>query len=127
MLAFSVSGRTREFGMRLAVGAQPRHLLMGVITEGAVMAVSGIAAGAILGYELTRLASSYFSALQTPSAWPMIASVIVFATAWTAMIAACTTLDHTANQMRLTCASGLRLAINRDTPSVAYTPRIIWR
>jgi predicted permease len=77
VLAFSVSGRTREFGIRLAVGAQPRHLLMGVITEGAVMAVSGIAAGAILGYGLARLASSYFPSLQMPSAWPVIASVIV--------------------------------------------------
>ena len=40
VLAFSVSGRTREFGIRLAVGAQPRHLLLGVIAEGAVMAVN---------------------------------------------------------------------------------------
>jgi putative ABC transport system permease protein len=77
VLAFSVSGRTREFGIRLAVGAQPRHLLMGVITEGAVMAVSGIAAGAILGYGLARLARSYFPSLQMPSAWPVIASVLV--------------------------------------------------
>ena len=77
VLAFSVSGRTREFGIRLAVGAQPRHLLMGVVTEGAVMAVSGIVAGAILGYGLTRLASSYFPALQMPSAWPVIASIMV--------------------------------------------------
>ena len=77
VLAFSVSGRTREFGIRLAVGAQPRHLLMGVITEGAVMAGAGIVAGAILGYGLARLASSYFPSLQMPSAWPVIASVIV--------------------------------------------------
>ncbi len=77
VLAFSVSGRTREFGVRLAVGAQPRHLLMGVITDGAVMAVSGIAAGAIVGYGLARLAGSYFPSLQMPSAWPVIASVIV--------------------------------------------------
>ncbi len=77
VLAFSVSGRTREFGIRLAVGAQPRHLLMGVIAEGAVMAVAGILAGAILGYGLARLASSYFPSLQMPSAWPVIASVIV--------------------------------------------------
>ena len=28
VLAFSVSGRTREFGIRLAVGSQPRHLLI---------------------------------------------------------------------------------------------------
>jgi putative ABC transport system permease protein len=77
VLAFSVSGRTREFGIRLAVGAQPRHLLMGVITEGAVMAGAGILAGAILGYGLARVASSYFPSLQMPSAWPVIASVSV--------------------------------------------------
>jgi predicted permease len=77
VLAFSVSGRTREFGIRLAVGAQPRHLLMGVIADGAVMAVAGILAGAILGYGLARVASSYFTSLQMPSPWPVIASVIV--------------------------------------------------
>jgi putative ABC transport system permease protein len=77
VLAFSVSGRTREFGIRLAVGAQPRHLLMGVITEGTVMAVSGIAAGAIVGYGLARLAGSYFPSLQMPSAWPVIVAAII--------------------------------------------------
>src|SRR5204862_1954637 len=46
-LAFSVSGRTREFGIRLAIGSQPRHLLTGVIAEGAVMASAGVAAGAV--------------------------------------------------------------------------------
>ena len=33
VLAFSVSGRTREFGIRLAIGSQPRHLLTGVIAR----------------------------------------------------------------------------------------------
>ena len=77
VLAFSVSGRTREFGIRLAVGAQPRHLLMGVITEGAAMAVAGIVAGAVLGYGVARLGRTYFPSLQMPSAWPVVASVIV--------------------------------------------------
>src|SRR5260221_14207109 len=45
VLAFSVSGRTREFGIRLAVGSQPRHLLAGVLTEGVWMAALGIVAG----------------------------------------------------------------------------------
>jgi putative ABC transport system permease protein len=45
VLAFSVSGRTREFGIRLAVGSQPRRLLAGVITEGAAMAVAGLITG----------------------------------------------------------------------------------
>ena len=43
VLAFSVSGRTREFGIRLAVGSQPRGLLMRVMAEGAAMAVAGLA------------------------------------------------------------------------------------
>ena len=52
VLAFSVSGRTREFGIRLAVGSQPRHLLTGVLTEGVVMAAFGIVAGVAGGYAL---------------------------------------------------------------------------
>ncbi len=34
VLAFSVSARTREFGVRLAIGSSPRHLLVGVLLEG---------------------------------------------------------------------------------------------
>ena len=49
VLAFSVSGRTREFGIRLAIGSQPRHLLAGVLTEGVIIAVAGVAAGAACG------------------------------------------------------------------------------
>src|SRR5439155_8547587 len=45
VLAFSVSSRTREFGVRLAIGSQPRHILTGVLSEGTVMAAFGLAAG----------------------------------------------------------------------------------
>src|SRR6202008_2190756 len=47
VLAFSVSARTREFGVRLALGSQPRRLLATVIFEGVVMAAAGVAAGAV--------------------------------------------------------------------------------
>jgi putative ABC transport system permease protein len=77
VLAFSVSGRTREFGIRLAIGCQPRHLLTGVIAEGAVMAAVGVIAGAAGGYVLTRLAGSYFKDVQVPGAVPVVASAIV--------------------------------------------------
>jgi predicted permease len=77
VLAFSVSGRTREFGIRLAIGSQPRSLVMGVIREGAVMAVGGIVAGAALGYGLAQLAGSYFSDVKMPDALPVAGSVIV--------------------------------------------------
>ena len=41
VLTFSVSARTREFGIRLALGSEPQRLLRGVIAEGAFMAASG--------------------------------------------------------------------------------------
>ena len=46
VLAFSVSARTREFGVRLAIGSTPSALLARVLKEGAVIGVSGIVAGA---------------------------------------------------------------------------------
>jgi len=77
VLAFSVSGRTREFGIRLAVGAQPRSLLLGVVAEGVVMATMGIVTGALIGYALTKLATRLFPALETPSTAPIVASVLL--------------------------------------------------
>ena len=77
VLAFSVSRRTREFGIRLAIGSQPRHLLVGVLVEGAVMAVIGIAVGVVAGYGLTQLASAYFAEVQVPGAVPAIGSAVV--------------------------------------------------
>ena len=77
VLAFSVSGRTREFGIRLAIGSQPRHLLTGVITEGVVIAVAGIVAGAACGFALAQLAGSYFPDMRMPGAVPVAASAVV--------------------------------------------------
>jgi hypothetical protein len=77
VLAFSVSGRTREFGIRLAVGAQPMRLVTRVIAEGAVMAAAGVAAGAACGYLLMHLAGSYVQEVQMPDTWPVVGSAIV--------------------------------------------------
>ncbi|MES1258713.1 MAG: ABC transporter permease [Acidobacteriota bacterium] len=77
VLAFLVSSRTREFGIRLAIGSEPRHLLAGVIREGAVMAVSGIVAGVAFGYALARLAGSYFQEVSVPGVWPVAGAAIV--------------------------------------------------
>ena len=77
VLAFSVSGRTREFGVRLAIGSQPWHLVRGVIAEGAWMAAVGVVAGAACGFALARLAGSYFEGVRMPGALPIIGSAIV--------------------------------------------------
>ena len=77
VLTFSVSGRTREFGIRLAVGSQRRHLLASVIKEGGLMAMGGIAAGALGGIALARLAASYLSDMQMPGLLPVIGAILV--------------------------------------------------
>lgn len=77
VLAFSVSARTREFGIRLAIGSQPSRLLAGVVSEGAVMALAGIAAGALFGYVLARFAGSFLLDMKMPSALPVVASAVI--------------------------------------------------
>ncbi len=77
VLAFNVSGRTREFGIRLAIGAQPRHLLTDVISDGAVMAGIGVAIGAAGGYGLAQLAGAYFLEMKMPGVVPVVGSAIV--------------------------------------------------
>jgi len=77
VLAFSVSARTREFGIRLALGAQPENLLRRVVTEGVVMAALGVVAGAAFGLVVARVAGSYFGDLKMPGALPVIVSAFV--------------------------------------------------
>jgi putative ABC transport system permease protein len=77
VLAFSVSGRTREFGIRLALGAQPRSLLARVIAEGAVVGVFGIVAGGACGYALARVAGSWVLDVRMPGALPVAAAALV--------------------------------------------------
>jgi putative ABC transport system permease protein len=80
VLAFSVSARTREFGIRLALGSQPQELLSGVITEGAVMAAAGVLAGAASGFVLARLAGKYFVDMKMPGAFPVVVSAFLLMT-----------------------------------------------
>ncbi|MBN9662627.1 MAG: ABC transporter permease [Acidobacteria bacterium] len=77
VLAFSVSGRTREFGIRLAIGSQPRHLVMGVLNQGAFIAGVGIVAGAAGGYALASLAGSFVQGMRMPGALPVAGSAAV--------------------------------------------------
>jgi ABC-type lipoprotein release transport system permease subunit len=55
VLAFSVSARTREFGVRLAIGSTPRELLAGVLWDGARTATIGVVAGAAGASALARV------------------------------------------------------------------------
>jgi predicted permease len=82
VLAFSVSARTREFGIRLAIGSEPRHLLAGVLAEGAAIAVIGIAAGAAVGWAIVRAAGgTYLPDVRIPGAVPLAGASLVLVSA----------------------------------------------
>jgi hypothetical protein len=71
VLAFSVGARTREFGIRLAVGCEPRRLRASVLREGAAIAATGIVAGGLGGVALTWAASRLFGVAQLPGVLPI--------------------------------------------------------
>jgi ABC-type antimicrobial peptide transport system permease subunit len=75
VLTFSVSARTREFGIRLALGSAPQCLFKDVIAEGAAMAGAGIVAGALFGFVLARVARS-FAGVTVPGIFAMAASAL---------------------------------------------------
>jgi putative ABC transport system permease protein len=66
VLAYSVSQRTKEIGVRMAFGAQMANILKLVIWQGMTLVLFGLALGALIGYALARiLASQYFG----PDSW----------------------------------------------------------
>jgi putative ABC transport system permease protein len=77
VLAFSVSGRTREFGVRLAIGSAPRHVLARVLSEGAQIAAIGIAAGGAGGYALAVVAAGFVEHMQLPGVLPVTGAAAV--------------------------------------------------
>ena len=83
VLAFSVSARIREFGVRLAVGSSPRRLLARVLVEGLLIVVIGIAAGAAGGFAFAGVAASYLDNLRLPGPWPLVAAAFVLVSAAT--------------------------------------------
>ena len=110
VLAFSVSARTREFGIRLAVGSSPRDLRTGVLRDGVWIAAIGIAVGAAGGYALVRVAEGVFGSVQLPGALAGIgAAVVLFGAAIVAAL-------H-AGQARVTCRrpAGASLGVRLPT------------
>src|SRR5262249_54101605 len=58
VMAYSVTQRTQEIGIRTALGAQPQHVLSMVVRQGLGITVGGIVAGIVCALILTRLMES---------------------------------------------------------------------
>jgi putative ABC transport system permease protein len=79
-VSFLVANRTREMGIRLAVGAKPGALVKLMVGQAIVPVLVGLAVGLLSAKSAARLAESRFVKLDTSDPWPLvIAGVVVLA------------------------------------------------
>jgi ABC-type antimicrobial peptide transport system permease subunit len=77
VLAFSVSGRIREFGIRMALGAQPKDILTDVLSQGLTIAGIGVSVGVVLGIAFARGIGRYVADVHVPGMLTFVASAFV--------------------------------------------------
>src|SRR5438105_766235 len=68
VMAYSVSHRTGEIGLRVALGAQPKHILGLIMGHGMKLTLLGVAIGLILAWSTTRLLVSLLFELSATDA-----------------------------------------------------------
>jgi predicted permease len=65
MMSYAVTRRTIEFGIRMALGAEPAKLFGGVMSQGLLLTAAGAGAGAVGAFFLTRLLQGLVFGVQT--------------------------------------------------------------
>lgn len=80
VMNYSVSLRTRELGLRLAIGAQPRQVLLLVLKQGLMLTVFGVGIGLLAAFALTRLLSGLLFGVEAVDAttFATISLLLVF-------------------------------------------------
>jgi len=87
VMAYSVAQRTQEIGIRMALGAQPRTVLAGVLWQGAGFTIPGLVAGIAAAFALTRLVSGMLVNVsaadpETFAAAAVFLTAVAMAAAW---------------------------------------------
>jgi putative ABC transport system permease protein len=84
VLTFSVTQRTQEIGVRIALGAQPHDVIRMVVARGLGLSILGVALGLLAALPLTRLMRALLFEI-SPTDLPSFASVAVLLTATAAI------------------------------------------
>jgi ABC-type antimicrobial peptide transport system permease subunit len=87
VLAYSVTQRTREFGVRVALGAAPGKIVALVLGKGARLVVAGIAAGLAAAMALTGVLKSMLFGVgphdvMTLAGVPLVLAAVALLAAW---------------------------------------------
>jgi len=79
VLAYSVARRTRELGVRIALGASPSNVLGLVLRHAVVTAAVGVMVGGVAAYALTRLMRSMVFGVSTsdPATYAAVAALLL--------------------------------------------------
>ena len=79
IIAFSVAQRTREIGIRMAVGARPSTVVRLVLRQGLALVAVGLVVGTLLGAVATRIVAGalYGVSVADPLAWGAAAAVLL--------------------------------------------------
>jgi len=79
VMNYSVALRTREIGLRVAIGAQPRQVLVLILRQGLLLTIVGVVIGLLAAFALTRLLSGllFGVAAVDPSTFAIISILLI--------------------------------------------------
>jgi predicted permease len=77
LLAYIVTQRTREMGVRIALGARRANLLWLVLRQAGLMLGLGVAAGSVLAWASSRLLRGFLFGVQAHDGWTLAWSAIL--------------------------------------------------
>jgi putative ABC transport system permease protein len=77
VMAYSVNQRTSEIGLRVALGAQPKHVLQLIIGHGMKLTLAGVAIGLVAAWTTTRLLTGLLFGLSATDAGTFTAIAVI--------------------------------------------------
>jgi len=77
VLSYAVTQRTREVGIRVALGATQRRIFIDVLHDGAILVIAGTAVGGLATIWSNKLVDEYIGLLYHIDVWALVAAEFV--------------------------------------------------